>query len=101
MTASETSSFSELARDILEFNDERQSFPIHSQCCNGSGDCLDSSRLDDIFTRFRLWAGNLGALHRAQDPRGLDSRLDDAPDVAKRIRRLLEETKDLLRQGSP
>jgi hypothetical protein len=52
-----------------------------------------------VFTRFRLWVGNLGVLHKKQDPRGLDKRLQDAPEVAKRIRELLIELKDLLLQG--
>jgi hypothetical protein len=99
MTQSEAPSFSELATDILAFDKQQQDFPIHSHDCNGGSESLGSSRLEDVFTRFRLWVGNLGVLHKRQDPRGLDKRLQDAPEVAKRIRELLIELKDLLLQG--
>lgn len=92
-------SFSEIATGILEFEKQQQDIPIHPSDCNGGCECLSSSRLEDVFTRFRLWLGNLGVLHRKEDPRGLDKRLQDAPEVAKRIRELLEELKELLRQG--
>jgi hypothetical protein len=45
----------------------------------------------DGLSRFRLWASNLGAYHDGQDPRSADFRLRRAPDVQRRIVRLLED----------
>lgn len=99
MTGPAPPSFSELAAEILRFDEQQQDFSIHSHDCDGGSDSIGSNRLEDVFTRFRLWVGNLGVLHKRHDPRGLDKRLQDAPEVAKRIRQLLAELKDLLREG--
>jgi hypothetical protein len=99
MAQAEPPSFSELATDILKIDKQQKDFPIHFHDCNGDSESLSPSRFEDVFTRFRLWVGNLGVLHKRQDSRGLDKRLEDAPEVAKRIRDLLEELKDLLQQG--
>ena len=48
----------------------------------------------DGLSRFQLWASNLGAYHDRQDPRSADSRLRKAPDVQRRIVRLLGELLD-------
>jgi len=45
----------------------------------------------DGLSRFQLWASNIGAYHDKQDPRSADSCLQKAPDVQRRIVRLLEE----------
>ncbi|GIZ44579.1 hypothetical protein CKM354_000777400 [Cercospora kikuchii] len=43
----------------------------------------------DNHSRFKIWAGNIGAYH--VDARSLDSRIKDAPEVARRILELLDE----------
>ncbi|GAB7360744.1 hypothetical protein MBLNU230_g0618t1 [Neophaeotheca triangularis] len=45
----------------------------------------------DADTRFRLWAGNIGAYHPISDPRSADARLKDSPEVVNRLVEVLNE----------
>jgi hypothetical protein len=84
---------------MLQICQEHDDVSQHSNACQQGCGRLSPSRFEDIDTRFRIWAGNSGALHYAEDPRSLDRRSRDAPEVMKRILDILEELRDLLRQG--
>ena len=93
--------FNAIAKEISRQLDEQ----IHASppVCPGLEDheLLGPERLADIRTRFMLWTGNLGVRRRPEDPRALDRRLVDAPDVASRVREILKDLQDLLSQGKP
>ena len=94
-------SFSALAKEILRHLDQRIKVP--ATACLGLEDheTLGPERLRDIRTRFLLWTGNLGVMHKAEDPRALDRRLVEAPEVACRVREILIDLQDLLSQCEP
>lgn len=91
-------SFSALAKEILRHLDQRIDTP--TTACPGLEDreTLGPEKLVDIRTRFLLWTGNLGVMHKPEDPRALDRRLFDAPEVAGRVRDILGDLQDLLSQ---
>lgn len=62
---------------------------------------LGSEKLTDVRTLFKLWIGNFGVMLKPMDPCALDRRLDDAPEVASRIREILGGLQDLLYQSKP
>ncbi|KAK0798267.1 hypothetical protein LTR75_009566 [Friedmanniomyces endolithicus] len=51
---------------------------------------LHQDALSDSLERFNLWAGSLGAYHPSSDPRSLEHRLRNAPQVAVRVHELLD-----------
>lgn len=61
---------------------------------------LSTEQLRDILTNFKMWAGNIGALHSATDPRSLDARLEDALEVSERLKEVLHELEELLQEGT-
>lgn len=91
-------SFSALAKEILRHLNQR--INASTTACLGLEDheTLGPERLRDIRTRFLLWTGNLGVMHKAEDPRALDRRLVEAPEVACRVREILGDLQDLLSQ---
>lgn len=48
-------------------------------------------QVNDELERFRLWIGNIGALHRPQSSMSLESRLREAKDVLGHILQLLND----------
>ncbi|GAB7336154.1 hypothetical protein MBLNU13_g08932t2 [Cladosporium sp. NU13] len=92
-------SFSAIAKDILRDVDRHINTP--TTACPGLEDheTLGPEKLMDTRTRFLLWTGNLGVMHKAEDPRALDRRLLDAPEVAGRIRDILGDFQGLLSQS--
>lgn len=52
------------------------------------------SIVEDNDARFRIWAGNLGALQRLSSKASADYRLREAPEVASRILEILEDICD-------
>jgi hypothetical protein len=52
---------------------------------------MNPSAVTDEFSRFKLWAGNIGALHKAERTTSLEYRLRNAPRVQDYIRRLLDD----------
>jgi len=94
-------SFSALAKEILRHLDHLINAP--TTACPGLEihEKLDLERLLDIRTRFLLWSGNLGVMHKPEDSRALDRRLLDAPEVAGRVREILGDLQDLLSQCEP
>lgn len=94
-------SFSALAKEILRHLDQHIDVP--TAACPGLGDheTLGHERLMDIRTRFLLWTGNLGVMHKPEDPRALDRRLLDSPEVAGRVREILADLQGLLSQCEP
>jgi hypothetical protein len=92
------SPFNAIAKHILRHLDQKINAPAPT--CPGLEDhqTLGPERLKDIRTRFLLWTGNLGVMRKPEDPRALDSRLIDAPDVANRVREILKDLGDLLSQ---
>ena len=94
-------SFNTLAKDILRHLD--RSINVPPLACPGPEEhmTLGPEMLGDIRTRFLLWTGNLGVMHKPEDPRALDRRLLDAPEVASRVREILKDLRDLLNQCKP
>lgn len=90
--------FNAMAKDVLRNLDQQISVP--TPACPGleGHETIGSERLTDIRTRFLLWTGNLGAMHKPEDPRALDRRLLDAPEVGNRVREILGDLQDLLDQ---
>lgn len=68
-----------------------------SRCLESFKSILDTtpaaslSKVEDNLSRFRIWAGNLGAYHGLPNRACADSRLRDAPEVKNRILELLNE----------
>jgi hypothetical protein len=60
---------------------------------------LAQSAIEDECGRFRIWAGNLGALQQLPSPTSLDHRLRQSPKIACHIHELLEILKDSLQDG--
>lgn len=50
--------------------------------------------------RLKLWAGGIGALHGCSDPRSLEHRLRQAPNIKARIYDLLESLTENINQGA-
>lgn len=94
-------SFSAIAEEILRDLDHH--INIGTTACPELEDheTLGPEKLMDTRTRFLLWTGNLGVMHKAEDPRALDRRLLDAPEVAGRVRDILGDLQDLLSQCEP
>lgn len=65
----------------------------------GHGDELSLLAVEDQIGRFRLWAGNLGALQEGRS--SLDYRLRDAKFIAENVRRLLDSLQASLIGGIP
>lgn len=56
--------------------------------------------LADLYARFRLWSGTVGAHYHRKDPRSLRQRLRTAPEVEERVSDLLHELQIFLREGA-
>lgn len=65
----------------------------------GQGDELSLLAVEDQIGRFRLWAGNIGALQEGRS--SLDYRLKDAKFVAENVQRLLDSLQASLIGGIP
>lgn len=46
---------------------------------------IQPQQVEDVLDRFKLWTGNLGALHQAHKRISLESRLADSPEVQDQI----------------
>ena len=64
-------------------NPDRQNGQIHHD------------QVDDELTRFSLWMGNIGALHRPESAMSLESRLREADEVLIHIQELLENLNEV------
>lgn len=53
-------------------------------------------QIRDAFDRFRVWARNIGAQHDSKDPRSLEQRLRQIPELVAGIRDLLQELDETL-----
>jgi len=93
--------FNAIAKQILRYLDQRINTPPAACPLLEDHEKLGPERLTDIRTRFLLWTGNLGVRRRPEDPRALDRRLIDAPEVANRVREILKDLQDLLSQCEP
>lgn len=60
--------------------------------------CLSASAINDELGRFKIWAGNIGALQR--DSRSLDYRLRDASQKQERVLQVLKDLLDSLQECS-
>ena len=68
---------------------------------NGSLDLdLKTPQILDELGRFQSWAGNTGAIQGSSSRTSLDSRLQDAPFVAKQVLDFLHELSADLREGN-
>ncbi|KAH6632931.1 hypothetical protein C7974DRAFT_375086 [Boeremia exigua] len=63
--------------------------------CEGRS-ALTKHEAEDQSTRFRLWAGNIGAFHRLPSTASLDYRLRESPNVAIQIQEHLKDLNDCL-----
>lgn len=57
---------------------------------------IEPQEVEDILDRFKLWTGNLGALHQAQKRISLESRLADSPEVQGQICEQLEDMQEAI-----
>ena len=85
--------------------DGTKSFPLPpasikdatNRCLEGFESILNTasgaslSKVEDNLTRFRIWAGNIGAYHGLPSRASADSRLREAPEVKNRVLELLHE----------
>lgn len=55
---------------------------------------LEVKRVEDALSRFKLWTGNLGALHQAHKRMSLESRLADSPEVQDQICEQLDDMQE-------
>lgn len=62
-------------------------------------DSLVRSTVGDQFGRFKIWAGNIGALQKASLSSSLDYRLREAPKIVAQIIELLEDLQQTLQEG--
>ena len=53
-----------------------------------------ASQVENNLTRFRIWAGNVGAWRKTKSRTSADYRLRDAPEIRTRILRLLDDVYD-------
>ena len=60
---------------------------------------ISQSTSYDELGRFRIWAGNIGALQDIQSPASLSHRLREQHKIASRIMQLLEDLKETLEDG--
>lgn len=74
--------------------DTTKTFPEHKRPA-----ITQEHDIEDSFSRFRLWAGNLGAFHPAKSSKSLDYRLRKEPDVRHRLEQILTELNALLLRG--
>ena len=94
-------SFSALAKETLRHLNQRIDVPTKACVAFEDHETLNPETFKDVRTRFLLWTGNLGVMHQPEDPRALDRRLLDAPEVACRVREILGDLQDLLIQCEP
>lgn len=57
---------------------------------------IEQHEVEDILDRFKLWTGNLGALHEAHKRMSLESRLADSPEVQGQICEQLEDMQEAI-----
>ncbi|KAG8162228.1 hypothetical protein KVR01_007993 [Diaporthe batatas] len=55
---------------------------------------VEARKVEDVLDRFKLWAGNLGALHPAHKRVSLESRLADSPGVRDQICEHLDDMQE-------
>jgi hypothetical protein len=60
---------------------------------------LTRVEIDDSFTLYKLWGGNLGVFQAPTDTRSLDYRLRHEPEIRRRVLELLSSLEKLLRSG--
>lgn len=66
---------------------------------SGDSDVVRKADAIDVHGRFKLWAGNMGALHLFTVKTSLDFRLRENPKVSNRITELLEELNECVGDG--
>lgn len=96
--AAPMSSISGAAKSVARcFDDVRQTIPPLTKDPE-----IDRARveLDDSFTLFKLWAGNLGVFQAPTDTRSLDYRLRREPEIRRRVLELLSSLEKLLQSGA-
>lgn len=57
---------------------------------------IEPREVDDVLDRFKLWTGNLGALHQAHKRISLESRLADSPEVQAHICEQLDDMQEAI-----
>jgi hypothetical protein len=62
---------------------------------------IGQMQVSDSLGRFRVWAGNIGALQDIKFPTSLDARLRNAARIAAHFVDRLEELLELLEEGKP
>lgn len=58
------------------------------------GSPVEAHEVEDVLDRFKLWTGNLGALHQAHKRVSLESRLADSPEVRDQICEHLDDMQE-------
>lgn len=57
---------------------------------------VQPQKVEDVLDKFKLWAGNLGALHQAHKRLSLESRLADSPEVQDEICEQLDDMQEAI-----
>lgn len=60
---------------------------------------ISYSTVCDELGRFRIWAGNIGALHEKREKSSLEFRLREAPKIADQVVELLQDLSESLEEG--
>jgi hypothetical protein len=60
---------------------------------------VSSDEISDSLGRFRIWAGNIGALQQAEVKSSLDHRVRDTPKIAAQISKILDDFVESLEDG--
>lgn len=72
---------------------------LREQACTNRSN-LSPTDVEDQSSRFRVWAGNLGAFQRLPAASSLDYRLRDSPRIAGQVHELLQDLKSAIEDGT-
>ena len=97
MARQQASPIASLANKCVEQFHQLNTLLQHSQSQKHLG-LAGSTALDDL-DRFKIWAGNIGALLSVGNQISLDHRLRDTPKVSGQIVELLEDLCEALEDG--
>lgn len=74
----------EVRQSLLDILDKARTIEAH----------VEVQKVEDALYRFKLWTGNLGALHQAHKRMSLESRLADSPEVQDQICEQLDDMQE-------
>lgn len=75
-------------------SDVRETLSSLSASARATQTALELQKVEDVHDRFKLWAGNLGALHQPHKRISLEARLADSPEVQDHICEQLDDMQE-------